>query len=90
MKTSFYDSSKDPSKQKSKKVNFMIKMYVLEDLEKLIPAGKRSEFVNGALEEAVKDCSRRKAYEVMEKVRTEDKLKMTTAEILSAIQRGRK
>lgn len=72
-----------------KKVNFMISKEILKSLHQVIPAGERSDFVNEALEDALIDYSRKKAFEQIEKFRKEWKLKMTTDEIIKLKNYGR-
>lgn len=78
------------TKSRRKKVNFMIEQKLFEDLESLIPAGERSDFMNDALEEAIIDFSRKKASKWMEEFKEKNKIKMTTKEILKTIRYGRK
>ncbi len=72
-----------------KKVNFMIDEGILARMKEWIPEGERSNFVNGALEEAVKDIFRKEASEFMDKVRKEGHFKMTDAQIRKAREYGR-
>lgn len=72
-----------------KKVNFMINQEVLEMLKKWIPAGDRSNFANGALEEAVRRYVREKAFQLIDELREKSKLKMSTAEMIKLKNYGR-
>jgi len=47
----------------SKKLNFLIEEAVCRDLEALIPAGKRSRFVNEALRRQLESVARKAAVE---------------------------
>ena len=47
---------------RQKKVNFMVNHETLEALKEWIPAGDRSNFVNGALEDAVRRYKERKRF----------------------------
>lgn len=72
-----------------KKVNFMINQEILEALKTWIPAGDRSDFVNGALEEAVRRYTRQKASDMMDELRKKANLRLTTAEIIKLKNYGR-
>lgn len=72
-----------------KKVNFMINQEILEVLKKWIPAGDRSNFVNGALEEAVKRYTKEKAFQMIDELRAKAKLRMSTAEMIKLKNYGR-
>ncbi|MEK7523422.1 MAG: hypothetical protein AAB588_00135 [Patescibacteria group bacterium] len=84
--SAFFGSGKRPRK----KVNFMVNMDLLEAITFLVPSGSRSEFVNEAVEEALRDFARRKAIEAMDEFRRKNKWKMTDEEIRKAINYGRK
>jgi hypothetical protein len=47
----------------SRKLNFLIEETVCQDLEKLVPAGKRSKIVNEALRKELDAIRRRRAAE---------------------------
>lgn len=72
------------------KVNFMVNRNILIDLKKWIPAGERSNFVNGALEKAILRFKREKAFVAMDELREKAKLRMTDAEIIRFKNYGRK
>lgn len=76
-------------KSTRKKVNFMINQEILEMLKKWIPAGDRSDFVNGALEEAVRRYRREKAFQLIDELREKSKLKMSTSEMIKLKNYGR-
>lgn len=72
-----------------KRVNFTIDISILDELNTLVEDGMRSDFVNSALEEKLRDFSRKKAAELMEKSKKTLKLKISTAQILKEIRYGR-
>ncbi len=76
--------------QERKKVNFMINQQILIKLEDAVPSGKRSDFVNQALEEALIHYSRKKAIEGMDILGKKIKLKITDKEIKKLRNYGRK
>jgi len=47
----------------SKKLNFLIEKSLCRDLERLVPAGKRSKVVNEALRKELESIRRREAVE---------------------------
>lgn len=73
-----------------KRVNFMISLTLLEELEQVMPAGDRSNFVNEALEEKLIDFSRKKAFEQMEKSLKKQKKVHQNKDILKMIHEGRR
>lgn len=75
---------------KRKRVNFMIQMQILQELESLIPNGDRSAFVNEAIECKLVDWGRAKTFEEMEKSIKKQKKVHTTKEILKLIHEGRR
>lgn len=72
-----------------KKVNYMIDRDVFNKIEQYVPAGKRSDFVNEALNEAIIQYGRRKASEEMDKLRKKAKISMTTEEFIKLKNYGR-
>ncbi|MBI5413100.1 hypothetical protein HZA42_01980 [Candidatus Peregrinibacteria bacterium] len=54
-----------------------------------VPAGERSDFVNGALEEALIYHKREQAFKAMDELRLKAKIKMTDAEIIKRKNYGR-
>lgn len=72
-----------------KKVNFMIDKNILVRIEELLPAGKRSDFVNEALNESIIQYGRKKASEAMDEWASRNKLRLTTAEIIKLKNYGR-
>lgn len=73
-----------------KRANFMIDTPLLEQMEILIPAGERSDFVNEALEEKMIDLSRTKALARMEESIKKQKKVHTTEEILKILHADRR
>ncbi|MBI4995151.1 hypothetical protein HZC21_05970 [Candidatus Peregrinibacteria bacterium] len=71
-----------PAKVARKKVNFMVNQETLEALKKWIPAGDRSDFVNGALEDAVRRYTKEKAFQMIDELREKAKIRMSTAEMI--------
>ena len=72
-----------------KKVNFMIDHKILARIQELIPQGARSDFVNGAIDDALITYSRKKAFEGIRKLAKSAKLSMTTEEIIKLKNYGR-
>lgn len=72
-----------------KKVNFMIKEDLLEGMKFFIPQGERSDFVNGTLEEALKDFARKKASAAMDELREKANIRMSTKEFIRLKNYGR-
>ena len=72
-----------------KKVNFMVNHETLEALKEWIPAGDRSNFVNGALEYAVRRYKREKAFQLIDELREKAKIRMSTAEMIKLKNYGR-
>lgn len=77
------------AKKGRKKLNFMLDNNIVIKLMAWIPAGKRSEFVNGAIDNAIKDYLRREATEYMDAFRKKFKWRMTDEEIRKAREYGR-
>ena len=67
----------------------MVDLRLLEDLQIFVPAGKRSDFINEAVEEALLRFRRNKAGEGIMKIRKAAKLKLSTEEILKCRDYGR-
>lgn len=67
----------------------MIGHDILVEITKWIPAGERSNFVNGALEKELLHYRREKAFEAMDELRIKAKLKMTDKEIIRRKNYGR-
>jgi len=72
-----------------KKTNFMVQNDLLDAMKFYIPSGERSDFVNGALEEALQDIARKKAMDAMDEMRKRIKWKMTDKEFRKAREYGR-
>jgi hypothetical protein len=69
--------------------NFMLKVSTLEEFEKLVPAGKRSQFVDKAIKEAMIQLARKKSGEWMDEFSKNTKhKKMTQEETLKEIRYG--
>lgn len=73
-----------------KRMNFMIDVKLVKELEEVIPSGERSNFINEALTEAITQLSRQKAIEGLKKIRENNKVKLSNKEILELINYGRK
>lgn len=73
-----------------KRMNFMVDVKLVKELEETVPSGERSNFINEALAEAMTQLSRRKAIEGLKKIRESNKVKLKTKEILEYINYGRK
>lgn len=74
-----------------KRINFMVDVGLLEELETLVPAGGRSDFVNDAMEHALSRFAIKKAMEETDKLRKKLHLKIgSDAQLLKAIRYGRK
>lgn len=69
------------------RLNFMVDGQVAADLAKLIPAGSRSSFVSNAIEQALAQFSREKAYEETMRLREQLNLKIGGDENLYKIIR---
>lgn len=67
----------------------MVQKDLLEAMKFFIPKGERSDFVNGALEEQLKDFARKKASEDMDQLRKRAKIRLTTEEIIRLKNYGR-
>ncbi len=74
---------------KRQRSNFTIKISVLEELESLVPSGQRSEFVNNAIEEAMKDFARKKALESIKKLKKMGP-KLSSEELVKQIKDARR
>lgn len=74
-----------------KRVNFMIDIKLLEELESLVPSGDRSSLVNTLLEEKLTDLSRKKAFELIDEFKkTHRHKKMTDEELLKDMRYGQR
>ena len=73
-----------------KRVNFMVETCVVNELSQTIPSGERSEFVSQAIEKALTQFSREKAYEETKYLRENLNLKIGSNEKLyKVIREGR-
>lgn len=77
------------AKKGRKKLNFMLDNNMVIKLMTWIPSGKRSEFVNGAIDQSLTHYVRGMAIESMDKLRKKTKLRMTDKEIRKARKYGR-
>lgn len=68
----------------------MIDTQVIEDLERFIPSGERSDFINEVLEEKLIKFGRQKASELIDEFRRKHPMKMTNKQILKIIHDGRR
>lgn len=59
-----------------KRVNFVIEAVVAKELNQVIPSGERSEFASRAIEKALAQFSREKAYEETANLRKKLDLKI--------------
>ena len=73
-----------------KKVNFMVDKAILVKLESLIPAGKRSDFVNESLEWSLSKEKKKIAGEGMRRLAKKINLSMSMNEIRKLRDYGRK
>lgn len=72
--TTLLKERKTRSEKKSrKKVNYMMKNELLEKIEQFIPAGERSDFINEAVEEKIKDFMQKKAFEFFDEFQKKQK-----------------
>lgn len=74
---------------KRKKMNFMLGEHIITELQMWIPSGKRSDFVNGALEIAIRHYKREQAFKMMDELREKMKIKMSTKEMIKLKNYGR-
>ncbi len=69
----------------------MMDITVLEQMKSLIPAGERSDFVNEAMEKALIQFGRQKAFDEGTKLKEKLNLKIgSDEELLKKIRYGRK
>ena len=73
----------------SKKLNFLIEKSICQDLEELVPAGKRSKIVNEALRKELETIRRRKAVEKLLGTSSEGN-KLLTHEIVEKLTEDRR
>lgn len=73
---------------KRKRVNFMVEVHLLEDLQALVSSGERSNFVNEALEESLIRFSREKAVKESAKLRKKFSIKMSEAKLKKELRYG--
>lgn len=67
----------------------MIDKNILIRIEQLMPLGKRSDFVNNALNESLVRFGRKKASEAMDECAGQNTIRLTTAEIIKLKTYGR-
>lgn len=77
-------------KVERKKVNFMVDKQLLLELERLVPAGKRSDFVNDSLDCFLSKEKKKIAGEGMRKLAKKMKLNMSMDEVRNLKDYGRK
>lgn len=65
----------------------MVNISVVKELNEMIPSGERSDFVNEAIENALTQFSREKAYEETKRLREKLNLKIKSDEKLYKIIR---
>ena len=70
-----------------KRLNFMVDTSVAQELTQTIPSGERSDFVSDAIEKALIQFSREKAYEETTYLRKKLNLKIDSDEKLYKIIR---
>ncbi len=76
--------------EQRKRLNFMVDPFIAMELTQMIPSGQRSEFVNKAIEKALVQFSREKAYEETKELREKLNLKIGSDEKLyKVIREGR-
>lgn len=75
--------------EKRKKMNFMLGEHIITELQMWIPSGERSNFVNGALEMAIRHYKREQAFKMMDELRKKMKIKMSTKEMIKLKNYGR-
>ena len=74
-----------------RRMNFMLNVNLVDTLQQLVPSGERSDFINEAVEKALKCLSREKAFEEGTKLRDRLNLKIgSDEELLKKIRYGRK
>lgn len=71
------------------KVNFMIEEHLIASINKDIPAGKRSDFVNDALTEYIVKFKRKKAFRMMDELREKANIRISTKEMIKRKNYGR-
>lgn len=71
------------------KVNFMVDAQLLKALNHYVPNGGKSDFVNQAIEEAMRNFVRRKASQAMDELREREKIRMSTEEFIRLKNYGR-
>jgi hypothetical protein len=72
----------------TKKINFMVEEDVSRELERLIPAGKRSAVVNVAIRKELEAIRRKMAVEKLVSLSSKGK-KFTNLEIIEGLTRDR-
>lgn len=77
-------------KTEREKVNFMLNRNLVIEFRTLVPEGKRSDFVNGVLEEAITSFRAKKASEGIDQLRKENKVYLSTKEIIRLRDEGRR
>ena len=73
----------------TKKLNFLIEESICQDLEELVPAGKRSKIVNEALRKELETIRRKKAVESLLATSSQGN-KLSTREIVESLAEDRR
>lgn len=71
-----------------KRLNFIVEAFVAEELKEVIPSGERSGFVSQAIQKALVQFSREKAYKETKELRKKLNLKIGNNEKLYKIIRS--
>lgn len=75
--------------EERRRINFMVNIEILGQIEKIVPQRKRSDFVNEALREALNRCLRRKAAEGMDALAKQHDFHLSTEEFVKMKDYGR-
>ena len=67
-----------------KKLNFMVDVRLVAELQQTIPEGERSNFINDLISDGLIRYKRRKAFTDMDRLRDESNLRMSTEDLLNA------
>ncbi len=67
----------------------MVDQIVITEMQALVPAGQRSDFVNAALHSALLQFGRNLAVQKIDEFKMTHKLTITTEEIIQAKNHGR-
>lgn len=75
---------------KRKKINVMINESTLEDLENFVPEGRRSDFINTAIESMLQRQGRKRAFDFFETFQKNQKKTWTTRNIITFVKHERR